>query len=211
MSGNKYEITGDSGEYEFLTEAVAVSAGIAGMCIEIGVRRGFGTKTIIDAVAAHCPQKVVLGVDPYGSIPYVGREHIGPIRLDYDNPMRNVAMQSLFDYSHSVGINWIPFIMTDTQFFKTQFDGVEINDIETSICNKYSMAHLDGPHNYEHVSQEILWFNDRMDVGATIVIDDCTPDFIDIEPVNKLLYSLGWEMYRQGVKKNIYIKETLNA
>ncbi len=200
------EILGDSGEYEFLTESVQLSAGVEGMCIEIGVRMGMGTKMILDAVATHCPSKVVIGVDPYGSIPYVGREHVGPIRLDYDNPMRNTAMQALYAYSHSVGVNWIPFIMTDTRFFTTQSDGVEINDIESTLCNKYSMAHLDGPHNYEHVSAEVLWLNDRMDVGASICIDDCTPDFIDIVPVNALFAKLGWELYKQGAKKNIYVK-----
>lgn len=199
-------ILGDSGEYEFLTESIDISKYVDGMCVEIGLRRGMGTKTIIDAVRQFCPHKTVISVDPYGSIPYVGREHIGEIRLDYDNKMRNEAMVDMWQYSSDADVNWLPFIMTDTQFFKSFSDGVEINELETSICNKYSMAHLDGPHNYEHVSKEILWFNDRMDSGATITIDDITIDFIDIKPINELLISLGWSIVKQGAKKGIYIK-----
>lgn len=199
-------ILGDSGEYEFLTESIDISKYVDGMCIEIGLRRGMGTKTIIDAVRQFCPHKTVISVDPYGSIPYVGREHIGEIRLDYDNKMRNEAMVDMWQYSSGADVNWLPFIMTDTQFFKSFADGVEINELETSVCNKYSMAHLDGPHNYEHVSKEIIWFNDRMDSGATITIDDITIDFIDIKPINELLISLGWSIVKQGAKKGIYIK-----
>lgn len=199
-------ILGDSGEYEFLTECIDISKYVDGMCVEIGLRRGMGTKTIIDAVRQFCPHKTVISVDPYGSIPYVGREHIGEIRLDYDNKMRNEAMVDMWQYSSDADVNWLPFIMTDTQFFKSFADGVEINELETSVCNKYSMAHLDGPHNYEHVSKEILWFNDRMDSGATITIDDITIDFIDIKPINELLISLGWSIVKQGAKKGIYIK-----
>lgn len=199
-------IEGDSGEYEFLTEAVQLAANVSGLCAEIGVRRGMGTKHIIDAVSECALGKTVIGIDPFGSIPYVGREHIGEIRLDYDNNMRHDCLIDLVNYAYAKGINWLPFIMTDVQFFATQSGGVEINYITTWIECKYAMVHLDGPHNYEHVSMEIMWFNERMDSGATIVVDDITTDFIDIVPINELFISLGWEILKQGAKKGLYRK-----
>lgn len=200
------EISGDSGEYEYLTEAVQLSAGVEGMCCEIGLRMGMGTKTIIDAVRQYCPDKMVISVDPFGSIPYVGREHVGEIRLDYDNNMKIDCMIAMWSYAKENPVNWRSECLTDYEYFEKYDNGISRYDIIHTIEKWYSMVHLDGPHNYEHVSAEILWFNDRMKPGATIVIDDCTPDFIDIVPINELLFSLGWVFYKEGMKKNIYRK-----
>lgn len=206
MMDNNYGISGDSGEYEFLTEAVELSKDVEGIAIEIGVRRGLGTKTIIDAVRQFCPNKTVVGVDPYGSIPYVGREHIGEIRLDYDNLMKADCMISLWGYVRENPVNFRMETLTDYAFCKKYSDGVPKYDIDETIETLYSFAHLDGPHNYKHVSTEILWFNDRMLSGATICVDDCTIDFIDIEPIKKLFTELGWVLIKMGVKKGVWRK-----
>lgn len=200
------EISGDSGEYELLTEAVQLCSDIDGMCIEIGLRRGLGTKYIIDAVRQYSPLKTIISVDPFGSIPYVGREHIGEIRLDYDNNMKVDCMRSMWGYVADNPVNWRPECLTDYAFFEKYADGVPKYDIESTIETKYSMCHLDGPHNYEHVSAEIYWFNERMDAGAIIVIDDITPDFIQIEPVNDVFIQLGWKWVKRGEKKGIWQK-----
>lgn len=199
-------ISGDSGEYEFLTEGIQLSANVDGMAIEIGLRRGMGTKTILDAVRRFCPSKRVLSIDPYGSIPYVGREHIGEIRLDYDNPMKYDCMVDIWTdvRDNPVNYDFMPF--TDDFFFEIMANGVPRYEEIISIDKWYSFAHLDGPHNYEHVSKESIWLDQRMKTGSTIVIDDCTPDFIDIVPVNKLFDNMGWILYKEGQKKNIYVK-----
>lgn len=199
-------IEGDSGEYEFLTEAVQLSAQVEGMCIEIGLRRGMGTKTIIDAVRQFCPNKTVISVDPFGSIPYVGREHIGEIRLDYDNSMKLDCMADIWTYVKQNPVNYRYECLTDQAYFEKYADGVPKYDLEISKEEKYSAIHLDGPHDYAHVSAEIKWFNDRTNSGAIIVIDDITPDFIDIKPINELLVFLGWNILKQGAKKGLYQK-----
>lgn len=200
------DITGDSGEYEFLKDGIELSKDVEGMTIEIGVRRGMGTKTIIDAVRQFCPNKTVVAVDCYGSILYVGREHVGPIRLDYDNNMKADCMVALWSYVRENYVNFRPETLTDYAFFKKYSDGVPKYDIDETIETLYAFVHLDGPHNYEHVSTEMLWFNERMLPGATIIIDDVTPDFIDIEPIKKLFTELGWELVKMGEKKGLWRK-----
>jgi len=196
-------IHGDSGEYEFLIEAVQMSAGVDGMLCEVGLRRGLGTKTIIDAAA---PGRIVISIDPFGNIPYVGREYVGLIRLDYTNDMYKQVLSDMSAYVLDKPIEWIPFKMTDHQFFSRYFDGVPLYDFEETVCNKYAMIHLDGPHHYDAIETEFIFFNERMDSGATIVIDDVTEDFIDIAPVNQLFECNGWRLVKQGSKKNIYVK-----
>ncbi len=196
----------DSGEYELLTEAVELSKNVEGMLVEVGLRLGYGTKTIIDAACEHRPGSVVLSIDPFGSIPYIGREHVGPIRLDYTNGMYKQALADMSAYVLDKNAEWLLFKMTDERFFDTHSDGVELYDLETFLLNKYSMIHLDGPHHYKAVAHEIMWFNERTDSGATIVIDDITIDFIDIKPIQKLFKELGWKEVKLGVKKGIWQK-----
>lgn len=200
-------LSGDSGEYEFLHEAVELSSGVEGMLCEIGLRLGEGTKTIIDACVSFRPGSTVISVDPFGSILYTGREHVGPIRLDYTNDMYKQVLMDMSAYVYDKNVNWIPFKMTDERFFVTQQDGVELYDHETSRCNKYAMVHLDGPHYYEAIAREIGWFNIRMDSGAVVVIDDITPDFLHLPPVQGLFNVLGWEEIKLGYKKGIWKKK----
>lgn len=199
-------ISGDSGEYEFLTEAVQISAGIPGMCIEIGVRRGMGTKTIIDAVRQYCPDKTVIAVDPYGSILYKPRDHMEECRLDYTNQMKADCMADLWSYVRDNPVSFKYFDMTDTEYFERFGDGVWIYDIEEHLKNIYAMVHLDGPHGVLEVWSEIEWFSERMLPGATLVIDDITPDFIPIEQVEEYIGD-RFECVKKGFKKGIWRKK----
>jgi len=199
-------ILGDSGEYELLTEAVELSKDVDGLLVEIGLRLGMGTKTIIDACLQHRPGSTVISIDPFGSILYTCREADGPIRLDYTNDMYKRVMLSMSEYVIDKNVNWVMLKMTDNEFFNRFAYSFPIYELEHIIYTKYAMCHLDGVHTVHAISDEVEWFNDRMDSGATIVIDDCTPDFFDIEPINRLFESLNWELYKQGVKKNIYRK-----
>lgn len=203
MTANNFGF--DSGEYEMLTEAVELSRHVEGMACEIGLREGYGTAVIIEAVAENCPSKVVISVDPYGSILYEGRE--GQIcRLDYDDNMMVRCIPNMYQFAFEHCVTWKFINLTDTDFFELYKNGVPVYDLERVVHQKYSMVHFDGPHSVNDILHEILWFNDRMYSGSTIVIDDITPDFFDIVPINELLTSLGWSILKQGLKKGLYQK-----
>lgn len=196
----------DSGEYEYLAEAVKISANIDGACCEIGLRLGRGTATIIEAIREYCPQKLVISVDPFGSIPYIGREHVGAIRLDYDNPMKYKCLSKLNAFALQKEIKYDHYPWTDHVFFDKMETGVPYYDLEEHWETKYSVVHLDAQHTVADVSRQILWFNERMDKGSIIVIDDITIDFLDIKPINNLFISLDWSILKQGLKKGVYQK-----
>lgn len=200
-----YEISGDSGEYEFLTEGVELSKEIPGMCIEIGLRRGLGTKTIIDAVREFCPGKTVVAVDPYGSILYKPRDHMPECRLDYTNQMKTETLAALWSYVAENPVSFKYFDLTDLEFFYSFYDGIPLFDIETKIESDYSFVHLDGPHGVEEVNLEIDWFVERMLPGAILVIDDITPDFIPIEKIEEHMGD-RFECVKKGMKKGIWRK-----
>lgn len=205
MSGNKYEITGDSDEYWFLAEAVELSKDVEGICCEIGLRRGLGTKTIIDAVVEHRPSTTVISIDPFGSILYVGREPDGPCRLDYTNDMAKDTMLALSEYTIGKPVFWKPFLMTDIFFFKSFPNGIEMYELETTLCNKYAMVHLDGPHTVADIKAELDFFIPRMYIGATIVFDDVTPDFYDHPQIEEYIAD-RFKIIKTGGKKQIVQK-----
>lgn len=202
-----YTIEGDSGEYEFLTEGVELSKDVPGMCIEIGLRRGMGTKTIIDAVRQFCPDKTVIAVDPYGSILYQVREMNEPCRLDYTNQMKNECLASLYSYLVDNPCSFQFYNWTDKRYFLRMQNGVPVYELEETLIKDYSFAHLDGPHSYNAVSNEIILLNESMKSGAVICIDDVTPDFIDIKPIQKLFIELGWNEIKMGLKKGLWQKK----
>lgn len=201
-------ISGDSGEYEVLTKGVELSSKVDGMAVEIGLRRGLGTKTILDAVRKFCPTKRVISIDPYGSIPYVGREHIGEIRLDYTDDMKVDCMVDIWTdiQKNPVKIKYDFYPYTDNFFFQTFPNGVPKYDLEFTFDKLYSFAHIDGPHYVSHISESVNWFNERMNTGACIVIDDVTIDFIDIKPIQALFIQLGWKELHMGLKKGLWQK-----
>lgn len=200
------ELEGDSGDYEFLTEAVELSAGVQGLLCEIGLRMGFGTKTIIDAAIRFRPGSTVISIDPFGSILYTGREPNGPCRLDYTNDMYKRVMSAMSEYVLDKNVNWIPFKMTDERFFETYATGVELYELESELVNKYATVHFDGPHTVAAIRAEIDFFNPRTSPGGCYCFDDVTPDFYDHDIVETYLFELGFELIRKGSKKAIYRK-----
>lgn len=200
-----YNIEGDSGDYEFLTEAVQLSKVVKGACLEIGNRRGMGLKTIADAMREFCPTKTLIGVDPYGHLEYEHRE--GQIcRLDYTNQMKLEGMAAVFTYLAEFPVNFVHINLTDTDFFNLYKDGVPIYELERTIETKYSMVHLDGPHGGDAILEEIKFFDLRTRKGAVIVIDDVSEDFIDIKPIDEWMSRWGWIKIKEGNKKAIYQK-----
>lgn len=199
-------IEGDSGEYEYLTEGIALSSGVEGICMEIGTRRGLSLKYIIDAVRQYCPNKTVISVDPFGGIPYIGREHDGYTKLDYTNQMKHECMRDIYTYLCDNPCYFQFYNMTDGMFFSHFFAGVptyknEEEDLEGAI----SFAFLDGPHHISGIENELIFIMPRMRSGSVIVYDDITPDFYDHDAI-RTNWSDGWEIVRSGLKKEIWQK-----
>lgn len=201
-------ITGDSGEYELLAQGVELSKDVAGMLVEVGLRAGMGTKTMIDAAVIHRPGSTVLSIDPYGSILYKPRNHMPECRLDYTNEMGKQCVADLSAYVVDKNIQWHFFKLTDIEFFLLFGAGIPHYDLEAKLVNKYSFVHLDGPHSVGAVCHEIDWFAERMDAGAILAIDDITEDFL---PLDEVELHMGineenglFERVVKGMKKALY-------
>jgi len=202
-------ILGDSGEYEFLTEAVRLSAHIDAPTVEIGVRSGLGSATMMDAIVEYCPGKTHIGIDPYGSILYAMKENIEPCRLDYTNDMCKQCMVDLFTHIIGKPVEFVHFKMTDIEYFERFSDDTPIYCTNEYYYKIYSCVHFDGPHTADAALSEVHFFHYRTPSGATFVFDDIGVDdfFYTHSIVHDWLLNHGWECLKTGVKKALYQKK----
>ena len=197
-------ILGDSLEYEFFDEAIQLLKNPIGVSVEIGVRRGMGTKCIIDAYRKYHPsiQLKHLGIDPYGNILYRTSDNDKGGRLDYTNKMKQDALLAIIkEYPEFNFIN-----LEDSEFFKRYADGYPVYDFEKKLLTKYETVHFDGPHDTESVMKEVDFFLNRRPEQCVYIFDDI--DTHDIDKIGKHLIWNGFKEFKKGKRKAVFINES---
>jgi hypothetical protein len=197
-------ILGDSLEYEFFDEAIQLLKNPIGVSVEIGVRRGMGTKCIIDAYRKYHPsiQLKHLGIDPYGNILYRTSDNDKGGRLDYTNKMKQDALLAIIkEYPEFNFIN-----LEDSEFFKRYADGYPVYDFEKKLLTKYETVHFDGPHDTESVMKEVDFFLNRRPEQCVYIFDDI--DTHDIDKIGEHLIWNGFKEFKKGKRKAVFINES---
>ena len=197
-------ISGDSSEYEFFDEAIQLLKNPIGVSVEIGVRRGMGTKCIIDAYRKYHPsiQLKHLGIDPYGNILYRTSDNDKGGRLDYTNKMKQDALLAIIkEYPEFNFVN-----LEDSEFFKRYADGYPVYDFEKKLLTKYETVHFDGPHDTESVMKEVDFFLDRRPEQCVYIFDDI--DTHDIDKIGEHLIWNGFKEFKKGKRKAVFINES---
>jgi flavodoxin len=196
-----YDLPGDSTDYYLLTKGVKLSKNIPGCTLEIGLRRGGGTKYIIDAIAEYCPWKIHIAVDPYGSIMYADQDNL-KTRLDYTNEMAGEALPQVFGYAWLKKVRFIFFQLEDTEFFTRFNDGIPVYDQDKKILAEYSFIHIDGPHDTGSIINQVCFFSGRMKPGSTICFDDIIN--YNHAAVEDLLILTGFILIEKTDQKALY-------
>lgn len=188
-NNQKFEILGDSSDYDVLERAAKRVKGVEGLVLEIGVRRGAGIFSIMKAMIENDDfKRKFIGVDPYGHQ-----------RADWTNAMKCDAKRNLYAYAWEKKIDFTLLELEDIEFFDRFKNGIPIynrvrwdtkgyvpEDNEwKELVNKYSIVHLDGPHRLEDVILETNWLLDgRLNIGSVVVYDDVN------KPKNTIILSL---------------------
>lgn len=199
----------DSRAYDVIKNAVIESRYNKGLVCEIGTRRAGSTKIIIDSLLSiDQSDKMMICIDPYGNIPYAERDN-KKMTHDYTNIMRNETIPHLYSYAYEKLLNFQFFNMEDTEFFKRFADGVPFyTKGNKEVVNNYSFVFFDGPHDYEGVLNEVLFFLPRTSVGSTFVFDDTYDNRYDHDKIEKdFLFPNGWEKMEDIKPKKSYIKK----
>jgi len=196
------ELPTDSKDYDVLAEGIQLSTKNNGIVCEIGLRRGGGTKHIIDALKKTGQKKICIAIDPYGDIPYKEDEKF--IKCDYTNNMYLDCMLEIFLYCKQNNQDFLFFKLEDTEFFEKYKDGIPIYDNNKKIINSYSFIHFDGPHAVDTLISEIDFFNLRCGENSVWVFDDV--ELYDHNKIHTYIKTLGWNIVRTTERKWMYQK-----
>ena len=196
--GEKF--TGDSVEYTSLADAVQRLKNPIGQSMEIGVRLGLGSKTIIDAYRHYHPKTslVHLGVDPYGNIDYAASDSVLARKFNYDNLMRKTTLINFAeDYPEFHLVN-----LEDSEFMNSFANGYPVYDEYKRMIDKYEMIHFDGPHDTKSVLKEAVFFNQRKADQTVWVFDDISG--LNWATLENFMTKAHFKLVQKGMNKAMF-------
>ena len=195
-------IEGDSKDYNLLTQAAERVSKVETkqplLTAEIGVRRGLGTKIILEySRPINSGLHFHIGIDPYGDLKYPHSDKGEPVVLDYNSKMKSEHLTDFADKENYQFIN-----LTDMKFFEKYFNGVVFYDHGKEYhLNTYHLVHFDGPHITPAVVAETVFFAQRSVVGSVFIFDDWQT--YDSQLVKDVAASFGFEFITNGERKMI--------
>ena len=195
-------IEGDRKDYNLLTQAAERVSKVKTkqplLTAEIGVRRGLGTKIILEYTRPiNSGLHFHIGIDPYGDLKYPHSDKGEPVVLDYNSKMKSEHLTDFADKENYQFIN-----LTDMKFFEKYFNGVVFYDQGKEYhLNTYHLVHFDGPHITPAVVAETVFFAQRSVVGSVFIFDDWQT--YDSQLVKDVAASFGFEFITNGERKMI--------
>jgi hypothetical protein len=197
-------ILGDSGDYELLTEGVQAIIkdpnDTYSLSLEIGVREGAGSLTIMEAFNAHHKNLPYthLGVDPYGNLNYQHYDQSGAYQCDYTDQM---YLQLIKDFQEWPNFHILK--LTDNEYMKRYADGFpNFSNGEYNLMTKYDFVHLDGPHMTRNVIEETVFFAPRIKQNGILVYDDWNK--FEFHIIDEILRIFNFKKLYYGKHKIVY-------
>lgn len=197
-------IDGDTTQeaYDLIKKYAKTIKGVEGLTCEIGVRRGLGSKFIVDGCLENDDKRTHICIDPYGNIIMNSGNTVR--RHDHTNQRKCECISALQSFAFKNNTNIIFFELEDEEFFKRFSDGIPVYEEEKKIINKYAFVHVDGPHSYDPVSKACEFFVSKMDKNAILVFDNT--DEYDHKKIEETYLSSFQFLEEFGSHKKFYRK-----
>jgi len=184
MNDPMHELTTDGNNYDLVQDACVSVLNIPGMICEVGCNHGGGMALLIkEFVRLGQPDRVFVGVDPYGDLPYQSSDRGVAKSTGYHNQTKNSFLSKIYALCHALEVNLTFINMTDTQFFARFADGIPVYVNTEAVHSTYALVVIDGPHTTSVVGEEFAFFKTRMSPGGIIIFDDIGDyDHMGFEP-----------------------------
>ena len=194
-------IQGDSTEYELLKkwaeETPIFNPNQAEFfSVEIGVRKGLGSKIIMDTFMERLKGKnyMHIGIDPYGHRKYQHYDDAPKIQRDYTYTMMEEMMEDFKEW------RVIPDGMTLENFHHCWMTDQSFMNGGSQYSNRhFNFVHFDGPHMSKDVMLESVWFANRAYKGTRFVFNDY-PKY-KMNMIEHALTLFGFEPIDKGENK----------
>lgn len=196
----RLEIDSPPETYEVMRKYAMTLKDVSGLSCEIGLRRGGGTKTIIDAFLENNDKRVHICMDPYGNIIY--NDIVGPHRSDYTDDMKNETLAELYRYAFDNRVNILFFNIEDSEFYRRFCDGVPVYNEEKQYINSYCFVHVDGQHDVDSVKLAADFFVPRISVGGIIIFDNT--DHYNHNPIHDYMLRNKFLFLEDVLNKKVY-------
>ena len=183
-------ISGDSKDYDLLEKWSKDFDCQGYKTCEIGVRKGLGSKIIMDNVLNNY---IHVGVDPYANLKYQHYDNQSAVTSNYTDAMRDELLKDFLPYSNQGKFTLCN--MTDIDFMN------ESKHHES----KFAFVHFDGPHTTKDVLNESIWFATRCAPHTRYVFDDY-PTY-DMDLIAKCLEYFGFKVLEIGINKYVMEKK----
>jgi len=198
----KLEIDSPIETYSVMEKYILMLKNIDGLSCEIGLRRGGGTKVMLDTFIKNNDARIHICIDPYGNIPYT--DIAGTHSTDYTNTMKNETLVELYKYAFENNLYLLFFNMEDIEYYHRFSDGVPIYENTKKKINKYACVHVDGQHENNAVMETALFFNNRMSVNGIMFFDNT--DHYDHSSIHNFLLDNRFVFLEDVMHKKIYKK-----
>ena len=147
-----------------------------GPFVEVGNREGGTLMMAMD----HPSSTTVIGIDPYGGIPYTLPN--GEMTMEYDNHMRERMRETVTESPNADKLQH--FNCTSLLWVTDQLR----REFQIGSLLRAAFVFLDGRHDKETVDMELEFFGPRMADGGVLVVDDVSmmPD-VDLSGWTRVL------------------------
>jgi hypothetical protein len=196
----RLEIDSPPETYDVMKKYVKTLKGVDGLSCEIGLRRGGGTKTIVDAFLENNDKRVHVCMDPYGNIIYT--DIVGPHRSDYTDDMKNETLAELYRYAFDKRVNILFFNIEDSEFYRRFCDGVPVYNEEKQYINSYCFVHVDGQHDVDSVKLAADFFVPRISIDGIIIFDNT--DHYNHNPIHEYMLRNKFAFMEDVLNKKVY-------
>lgn len=204
------DLGNDGEDYEVLLNATMAATAANGVALEVGVRLGGGLAHIIHGLLLTNQARPIIGVDPYGGLPYDAADDRLGEDLDYTNEMMHDAMANIHLAAMRTKVDFTFVNLTDDDFMSLYRDGVPVYlGGKRAVWNEYAIVHIDGPHTTEAVMAEAMFFTARMGVDSVIVFDDV--DDYAHDTVERMLFDNGFVSIGESHAKMAYQRREVVA
>lgn len=141
------------------------------IALEFGTRNGGSALALLAAILATDCRRVLVTVDPYGSLPY--RNDHGLLPWRYTSKEYRNAMAEIAGVARAEKLNWVHYLARDDEYMDLIWPNLPLyllNPAEKSPM--LAFAYLDAEHTNDAIRRQLVWAQGRLERGGAIIVDD---------------------------------------
>tara|TARA_B100000963_G_C22514128_1_gene619794 strand:+ start:145 stop:768 length:624 start_codon:yes stop_codon:yes gene_type:complete len=196
----------DSPENKLIHKCLNYSQKADGYVCIIGLSAGNIMEDIlINLLKLRIRYRIIIAVDPYGSIPHYSSEKTIENNHKFSNDVRNYSVSKFYNKLQHYNLEGTYIQLDSSEFVKLYSEGIPFYCGEKIKFNKYSFVILSGNNNINDRIIEFEFFRERMDKGSIIIFTD-TDRYPHVEKIHSYILSNNFEEFSRANSFIAYCK-----